>query len=50
MNEIFEFIGVLSFDPELALSKDESDMQSNDLFEDDLVQLPPSKVCTEFPI
>ncbi|KNA05591.1 hypothetical protein SOVF_188970 [Spinacia oleracea] len=44
MNEIFEFIGVLSFDPELALSKDESDMQSNDLFEDDLVQLPPSKV------
>ncbi|XP_021769315.1 mini-chromosome maintenance complex-binding protein-like [Chenopodium quinoa] len=44
LNEIFEFIGVLNYDPELALNKDESDMQSNDLYEDDLVQLPPSKI------
>lgn len=41
LNEIFEFIGVLSFDPESTSNKDESDLS---LFEDDLVQLPPSKI------
>ncbi|XP_010695921.2 mini-chromosome maintenance complex-binding protein [Beta vulgaris subsp. vulgaris] len=44
LNEIFEFIGVLSFDSELELNKEEADLQSNSLYEDDLIQLPPSKV------
>ncbi|KMT18905.1 hypothetical protein BVRB_2g030060 [Beta vulgaris subsp. vulgaris] len=44
LNEIFEFIGVLSFDSELELNKEEADLQSNSLYEDDLIHLPPSKV------
>ncbi|KAL2896093.1 Mini-chromosome maintenance complex-binding protein [Bienertia sinuspersici] len=44
LNEIFEFIGVLSHDSEIAVNKDESDMLSNSFYEDNLVQLPPSKV------
>lgn len=48
LNEIFEFIGVLSFDSELELNKEEADLQSNSLYEDDLIHLPPSKVCTDF--
>ncbi|CAO2825793.1 unnamed protein product [Amaranthus hypochondriacus] len=44
LNEIFEFIGVLSFDQELAISKDESDLQSSSFDEDDLAQAPHSKV------
>ncbi|XVF81935.1 hypothetical protein PTKIN_Ptkin16aG0002400 [Pterospermum kingtungense] len=41
LNEVFEFIGVLTFDSELAVEKDENDELSND---DPLVHLPPNKV------
>ncbi|KAL9230252.1 hypothetical protein vseg_005629 [Gypsophila vaccaria] len=42
LNEIFEFIGVLSFDSEL--SKEEADQLSSIPCEEELVQLPPVKV------
>ncbi|GAB4827687.1 hypothetical protein Ancab_034573 [Ancistrocladus abbreviatus] len=44
LNEVFEFVGVLSFDPELKLDKDDSDELSIDLSEDYLFQLPSCKV------
>ncbi|KAK9742259.1 hypothetical protein RND81_03G159400 [Saponaria officinalis] len=42
LNEIFEFIGVLSFDSEL--NNEEADQLSSSLCADELVQLPPVKV------
>ncbi|XP_058110592.1 mini-chromosome maintenance complex-binding protein isoform X1 [Magnolia sinica] len=44
LNDVFEFIGVFTFDPELAVHKDNSDEFSNGLCDDALVHLPPSKV------
>ncbi|KAJ8442669.1 hypothetical protein Cgig2_003713 [Carnegiea gigantea] len=43
LNEVFEFIGVLNFDLELPMNKDEPCHLADGL-EDDLVQLPPGKV------
>lgn len=43
LNEVFEFIGVLNFDSELALNKDEP-CQLMDGLEDDLAELPVAKV------
>ncbi|CAK9135879.1 unnamed protein product [Ilex paraguariensis] len=44
LNDVFEFIGVLTFDPEVTTDKDKSDESLNGFFEDALVHLPPSKV------
>lgn len=45
LHDVFEFIGVYTFDPELAVHKDAHDDSMYDLMEDDiLVHLPPSKV------
>ncbi|XXG85926.1 hypothetical protein AAC387_Pa11g0921 [Persea americana] len=44
LNDVFEFIGVFTFDPELAVHKDDSDEFSNGICDDALVHLPPSKV------
>ncbi|KAI3993641.1 hypothetical protein MKX01_002654 [Papaver californicum] len=44
LNDVFEFVGVFTFDPELVASKDETD-ESDALFEDELVNLPPNKVA-----
>ncbi|GMH27107.1 hypothetical protein Nepgr_028950 [Nepenthes gracilis] len=44
LNEVVEFVGVLSFDPELPMEKVDSDAFSNGLSEDELVQLPSCKV------
>lgn len=45
LNDIFEFVGVLTFDPEVAVDKDDtSDELLNGFYEDALVHLPPSKV------
>ncbi|XP_026424247.1 mini-chromosome maintenance complex-binding protein-like isoform X2 [Papaver somniferum] len=43
LNDVFEFVGVFTFDPELVASKNETD-DSDALFEDELVNLPPNKV------
>ncbi|XP_026412288.1 mini-chromosome maintenance complex-binding protein-like [Papaver somniferum] len=43
LNDVFEFVGVFTFDPELVASKNETD-ESDALFEDELVNLPPNKV------
>lgn len=40
LNDVFEFIGVFTFDPELEVHNYDSDEFSNDA----LVHLPPSKV------
>ncbi|XP_062193601.1 mini-chromosome maintenance complex-binding protein [Phragmites australis] len=44
LNDVVEFIGVYTFDPELAAPSDNSDDIMLDLIEDVTVQLPPSKV------
>jgi hypothetical protein len=45
LNDVAEFIGVYTFDPELAAPNDNSDDIMFDLLEDVTAQLPPSKVC-----
>ncbi|XVE90970.1 hypothetical protein DITRI_Ditri20bG0118200 [Diplodiscus trichospermus] len=44
LNDVFEFIGVLTFDSELAVVKDDNDELSNSFYDDDLVHLLPNKV------
>ncbi|KAF0920336.1 hypothetical protein E2562_034803 [Oryza meyeriana var. granulata] len=44
LNDVAEFIGVYTFDPELAAPSDNSDDIMFDLIEDVTAQLPPSKV------
>ncbi|KAF8662993.1 hypothetical protein HU200_055580 [Digitaria exilis] len=44
LNDVIEFIGVYTFDPELAAPSDNPDDIMLDLIEDVTVQLPPSKV------
>lgn len=43
LNDVFEFVGILTFDPELATSKDDNEVMDG-FCEDELVCLPPSKV------
>ena len=45
LNDVIEFFGVYTFDPELATPSDNSDDIMLDLIEDVTVRLPPSKVC-----
>ncbi|KAB2596391.1 mini-chromosome maintenance complex-binding protein-like [Pyrus ussuriensis x Pyrus communis] len=44
LNEVFEFVGVFTFDSEFKEDKDESDDLTNGFSEDVLVHLPPNKV------
>ncbi|KAG9455206.1 hypothetical protein H6P81_008110 [Aristolochia fimbriata] len=44
LNDVVEFIGVFTFDPELVVHKTNSDTLMDDLCEDPLAHLPPSKV------
>ncbi|XP_022743028.1 mini-chromosome maintenance complex-binding protein isoform X2 [Durio zibethinus] len=44
LNDVFEFIGVLTVDSELAVEKDDNDELSNSFYDDALVHLPPNKV------
>ena len=49
LNDVFEFIGIYTFDPELAVHKDTIEDSMYDLMEDDvLTHLPPSKVSVFF--
>ena len=43
LNDVFEFIGVLTLDSELQADKDHDEL-SNGFCEDALVHLPPNKV------
>ncbi|XP_038722373.1 mini-chromosome maintenance complex-binding protein [Tripterygium wilfordii] len=44
LNDVFEFVGVLTFDSELMVEKDDYDELSTGLGDDDLVHGPPNKV------
>ncbi|GMP23627.1 hypothetical protein CsSME_00001157 [Camellia sinensis var. sinensis] len=44
LNDVFEFVGVLTFDLEPSVDKDDSDELSSTLCEDELSHSPPSKV------
>lgn len=44
LNEVFEFVGVFTFDPEFKVDKDECDDFTNGFSEDVLVHFPPNKV------
>ncbi|PIA58028.1 hypothetical protein AQUCO_00500154v1 [Aquilegia coerulea] len=44
LNDIIEFVGVFTFNPELMAQGDGSTDLSNELFEDALAHLPPNKV------
>ncbi|GMI84959.1 E2F target gene 1 [Hibiscus trionum] len=44
LNDVFEFIGVLTFDSELAVEKDDNNELSNSFYDDALVHMPPNKV------
>lgn len=46
LNEVFEFVGVLTLDSEFQVDKDEYDEFSNGFSEDALVHFPPNKVLT----
>ncbi|KAI7991290.1 Mini-chromosome maintenance complex-binding protein [Camellia lanceoleosa] len=44
LNDVFEFVGVLTFDLEPSVDKDDSDEFASTLCEDELSHSPPSKV------
>lgn len=44
LNDVFEFVGILTFDSEVTSDKDDADEFSNDFCEDVLTHLPPSKI------
>lgn len=44
LNDVIEFVGLLTFDPKLAADDDTFDELSDGLCEDALIHLPPSKV------
>lgn len=46
LNDVFEFVGVLTFDSELPSEKVDQDEFSNGLCDDVSVNLPPNKVLT----
>ncbi|KAM0889156.1 hypothetical protein ACQ4PT_027891 [Festuca glaucescens] len=50
LNDVAEFIGVYTFDPELAAPNDNSDDIMFDLIEDVTAQLPPSKLRTRVDV
>ena len=48
LNDVFEFVGVLTFDAETRADKDDSEEFTSSFCEDELAHLPPSKVLTSF--
>ncbi|KAL9418716.1 hypothetical protein AB3S75_036632 [Citrus x aurantiifolia] len=44
LNEVFEFVGVLTLDSDVMADKDDQDESSYGFIEDELVHLPPEKV------
>jgi len=45
LNDIFEFVGILTCDPELQEDNEDSDLL-NGFSEDPLRHFPPNQVCT----
>ncbi|XP_057804674.1 mini-chromosome maintenance complex-binding protein [Salvia miltiorrhiza] len=43
LNDVFEFVGIFTFDPDLTVSRDDNEVM-DDFCEDALLCLPPSKV------
>lgn len=51
LNEVFEFVGVLTLDSDVMADKDDKDDQDESSYgfiEDELVHLPPEKVVVPF--
>ncbi|KAL3650336.1 hypothetical protein CASFOL_006739 [Castilleja foliolosa] len=44
LNDVFEFVGIFTFDPELTVGRDDNDELTENFCEDSLAHLPPSKV------
>ncbi|KAH7672495.1 Mini-chromosome maintenance complex-binding protein [Dioscorea alata] len=44
LNDVFEFIAIYTFDPEVVAYKEDADDLMDDLLDDPLMHLPPSKV------
>lgn len=46
LNDVLEFVGILTFDSDLPVDEYDNDESSGGLGEEELVRLPPSKVIT----
>ncbi|KAE8661672.1 hypothetical protein F3Y22_tig00113725pilonHSYRG01751 [Hibiscus syriacus] len=46
LNDVFEFIGVLTFDSKLAVEKDDNNELSNSSYDDALVYMAPNKASS----
>lgn len=44
LNDVFEFVGIFTFDPDLTIDRDDKDEVTDNFCEDALVYLPPIKV------
>ncbi|KAL6581274.1 hypothetical protein OROMI_007197 [Orobanche minor] len=44
LNDVFEFVGIFTFDPDLTVDRDDNDEVTEQFCEDSLVHLPPTKV------
>ncbi|GFP86604.1 mini-chromosome maintenance complex-binding protein [Phtheirospermum japonicum] len=44
LNDVFEFVGVFTFDPELTVDRNDNDELTENFSEDSLAHLPPTKV------
>ncbi|KAL0359119.1 UNVERIFIED_CONTAM: Mini-chromosome maintenance complex-binding protein [Sesamum angustifolium] len=44
LNDVFEFVGIFTFDPDLTVDRDENDELTDNFCEDALIYLPPTKV------
>ncbi|KAK6145683.1 hypothetical protein DH2020_022503 [Rehmannia glutinosa] len=44
LNDVFEFVGVFTFDPDLTIGRDDNDELTENFCEDASVSLPPTKV------
>ncbi|KAL0341215.1 UNVERIFIED_CONTAM: Mini-chromosome maintenance complex-binding protein [Sesamum radiatum] len=44
LNDVFEFVGIFTFDPDLTVDRDENDELTDNFCEDTLIYLPPTKV------
>ncbi|KAL0452663.1 UNVERIFIED_CONTAM: Mini-chromosome maintenance complex-binding protein [Sesamum latifolium] len=44
LNDVFEFVGIFTFDPDLTVDRDDNDELTDNFCEDTLTYLPPTKV------
>lgn len=48
LNDVFEFVGVLTLNSDVTVDKDDNNELSNGFFEEELVHSPPDKVVTTY--